>query len=59
MKIIYKKDTMVIEHPSGHVDRYSKAYLEKLKRDAEREFQDANDSVIDINKHIINVELQE
>ncbi len=50
---------MVIEHPSGHVDRYSKAYLEKLKRDAEREFQDANDSVIDINKHIINVELQE
>lgn len=50
---------MIIEHPSGHVDRYSKTYLEKLKRSAEKDFQDANNAVIDINKHIINVELQE
>jgi len=59
LKITYEKDTMIIEHPSGHVDKYGKAYLEALERDAQAFFEIANDQLIAIKTHIVNIKLQE
>ena len=59
MVIIYKKNLMIVTHPSGVVSRYSFDDLKSLKREADQGFEDANNAVLDINKHILNVELQE
>jgi len=59
LKITYEKNLMIVDHENGQIDKYDKAHLEMVKTEAIRKFNLANDYVIRINTHLLNIELQE
>ncbi len=59
MIIKYENNVMVVKHPSGHVDKYNRSDLERIKLMYIEEIENANNDLIEINTHIINLQLSE
>jgi len=55
MLIEYKNKTMVIEHPSGHVDIYDEAHLKKLKADQKRDRDEMDQAIADLDNCIAQI----
>ncbi len=55
MDIVYKDKTMIITHPSGHVDVYDEVHMQKVKAIAEQDRDGAVQNIITLDNHITQV----
>lgn len=57
MKITYENGCMVIEHNSGHIDRYDEQHLLNIVSRTEKRKAAIEREIADINKHIESVKI--
>ncbi len=52
MKIVYVNGEMIVTHSSGHVNRYDKAYLEKLRTQQQKLIDEESKIITDLTGRI-------
>lgn len=56
MKIDYKNGKMIVKHPSGHVDEYTKEQLESEKKNREAGIVSENNELLIVKMQIAETE---